>query len=89
MRRVTTALSSRSPRNLGKIRPFEVSPGRPARPIRCRPRATDFGDRPDHEIDRAHVDPELERGGGDQARGISPDLSCSSTPVRSSWESEP
>ena len=45
MRRATTAHSSRSPRYLGKIRPLEISPSPcPARPIRCRPRVTDFGD---------------------------------------------
>ena len=43
--RATTAHSSRSPRNLGKMRPLETSPRPwPARPIRCRPRVTDFGD---------------------------------------------
>ena len=45
IRRATTAHSSRSARNLGKIRPSETSPSVwPARPIRCRPRVTDFGD---------------------------------------------
>ena len=45
IRRATTAHSSRSPRNLGKIRPLETSPSPwPARPIRCSPRVTDFGD---------------------------------------------
>ena len=45
MRRVTTAVSSRSPRNLGKKRPDEASPTLcPARPTRCRPAATDLGD---------------------------------------------
>ena len=43
--RATTAHSSRSARNFGKIRPLLVSPTPwPARPMRCRPRATDFGD---------------------------------------------
>ena len=41
----TTADSSRSARNFGKMRPLETSPTLwPARPMRCRPRATDFGD---------------------------------------------
>ena len=45
MSRATTAHSSRSARNFGKIRPLLVSPTLwPARPMRCRPRATDFGD---------------------------------------------
>src|SRR5205085_1111524 len=43
--RATTAHSSRSARNLGKIRPRETSPTLwPARPMRCRPRETDLGD---------------------------------------------
>ena len=42
--RATTADSSRSARNFGKIRPFEIaSSSWPARPTRCSPRATDFG----------------------------------------------
>ena len=45
IRCVTTAHSSRSARNLGKMRPFETSCSEwPERPMRCRPRATDFGD---------------------------------------------
>ena len=45
MRRVTTAVSSRSPRHFGKKRPREACPTEcPARPTRCRPAATDLGD---------------------------------------------
>ena len=45
MRPATTAHSSRSARNFGKIRPLETSPTLwPARPTRWIPRATDFGD---------------------------------------------
>ena len=45
IRRATTAHSSRSARNLGKMRPRLTSPTEcPARPIRCSPRATDLGD---------------------------------------------
>ena len=45
MRLATTAHSSRSARNFGKIRPFEVSPTLwPARPMRWSPAVTDFGD---------------------------------------------
>ena len=41
----TTAHSSRSPRNLGKMRPrLTSSTPWPARPMRCSPRATDLGD---------------------------------------------
>ena len=63
MRRATTAHSSRSARNLGKMRPLETSPTPwPARPMRCRPggdrlRRLDLED----EVDGAHVDAELER----------------------------
>src|SRR3954447_17381959 len=80
IRRATTADSSRSARNFGKIRPFETAPSSwPAPPTRCRPRAADplqpTRDRLrrldlDHEVDGAHVDPELERRGGDQARDL-------------------
>ena len=61
--------SRRSARNLGKILPFETECSSwPARPTRCRPagdrlRALDL----DHEVDGAHVDPELERRGRDEA----------------------
>ena len=45
MRPTTTAHSSRSARNLGKMRPFEGSSSRcPERPTRWSPAATDFGD---------------------------------------------
>ena len=45
IRSATTAASSRSPRYLGKMRPFEGSPTLwPARPMRCRPLATEPGD---------------------------------------------
>ena len=45
MRPTTTAVSSRSPRYLGKKRPeLAVSTWWPARPTRWRPAATDFGD---------------------------------------------
>ena len=45
IRRATTAHSSRSARNLGKMRPRLTSPTEwPARPIRWSPRATDLGD---------------------------------------------
>ena len=67
MRRVTTAVSSRSPRYLGKRTPRDGSPTWwPARPTRWRPRATESGRLDlDDEVDRAHVDAELERGGRD------------------------
>ena len=62
--------SSRSARNFGKMRPFETSCSEwPARPMRCSPRATDFGDSTwIDEVDGAHVDAELERRRRDEAR---------------------
>ena len=69
MRLATTAHSSRSARNLGKIRPFETSPERvagAADPLQAagdRLRRLDL----DHQVDGAHVDAELQRGGRDQA----------------------
>ena len=45
IRFATTAHSTRSPRNLGKIRPTDTASSVcPARPIRWSPRVTDFGD---------------------------------------------
>src|SRR5881398_205486 len=64
IRRATTADSSRSARNFGKIRPFETAPS--SQPARHRLRRLDL----DHEVDRPHVDPELERRGRDQARNL-------------------
>src|SRR5882757_2826406 len=90
IRRATTAHSSRSPRNLGKIRPFEVSPMPcPARPIRCSPRVTDFGD--STWITRSTAPMSMPSSSEEVAtrQGSSPDLSSSSTSVRSSWEREP
>ena len=62
MRSTTIAVSRRSPRYFGKILPELGSPTWwPARPMRCRP-AGDRARRLDQhdEIDRAHVDAELE-----------------------------
>ena len=69
MRRATTAHSSRSARNLGKMRPRETSPTPwPARPMRCRPLRHRLGRlHLDDEVHRAHVDAQLERRGRDQA----------------------
>ena len=59
----TTADSSRSARNFGKIRPFDGSSTRwPARPMRCKPARHGLGRLDlDDEVDGAHVDAELER----------------------------
>ena len=72
IRRATTAHSSRSARNLGKIRPRLTAPTEwpgaadPLQPARDGLRRLDL----DHEVDRAHVDPELERRGRHQARQL-------------------
>jgi hypothetical protein len=54
------------------MRPLAVSPTPwPERPMRCSPAVTDLGDSTwQHEVDGAHVDAELERGGGDEARQL-------------------
>ena len=68
IRAVTTAHSSRSPRNFGKITPLArradlvAGPADPLQPAGDAGRALDLDD----EIDRAHVDPELEAGRGDE-----------------------
>ena len=62
MRSTTTAVCTRSPRNLGNTTPRQTAPTWcPARPTRCSPLATrrrrlDL----DHQVDGAHVDAELE-----------------------------
>ncbi len=90
MRRATTAHSSRSPRYLGKIRPLETSPRPwPARPIRCRPRVTDFGDSTWITRSTAPMSMPSSRELVATRQGSSPDLSISSTTARSSCESEP
>ncbi len=72
IRRATTAHSSRSPRNFGKIRPMldlaDAVAGAPdaLQPARDRLRRLDL----QHEIDGAHVDAELQRAGRDQARQL-------------------
>ena len=68
--RATTADSSRSARNFGKIRPFETACELVAGAADSLQTAGDRLRRLDldHEVDRAHVDPELERRGGDEAR---------------------
>ena len=54
----------------GRSRRGETAPTWwPARPTRCRPLATDGGDSTwIDQVDRAHVDAELEAGGGDHGR---------------------
>ena len=90
MPRATTAHSSRSPRNLGKMRPLETSPRPwPARPIRCRPRVTDFGDSTWITRSTAPMSMPSSREEVATRQGSWPDLSISSTSVRSSWEREP
>ena len=90
IRRTTTAHSSRSARNFGKIRPRLTSPTLcPARPIRCSPRATDFGD--STWITRSTAPMSIPSSSEEVAtrHGSSPAFSSSSTTVRSSRASEP
>ncbi len=90
MRLATTAHSRRSARNFGKMRPRLTSPTLcPARPIRCRPRATDFGD--STWITRSTAPMSMPSSSDEVAtrHGSSPALSSSSTTVRSSSASEP
>ena len=90
MRLATTAHSSRSARNLGKIRPSLVaSTVCPARPIRCRPRATDLGD--STWITRSTAPMSIPSSSDEVAtrHGSWPAFSISSTTRRSSRASEP
>jgi len=90
MRFATTAHSSRSPRNFGKIRPtLTSSTPCPARPMRCSPRATDLGD--SIWITRSTAPMSMPSSSELVAtrHGSSPALSSSSTFVRSSRASEP
>ena len=72
MRWATTAHSSRSARNLGKMRPVRhladavAGAADALQPARDRLRRLDL----EHEVDGAHVDAELERRGRDQARQL-------------------
>ena len=90
MRRATTAHSSRSARNLGKMRPRDTSPTPcPARPMRCSPRVTDLGD--STWITRSTAPMSMPSSSDDVAtrHGRSPDLSWSSMTTRSSRASDP
>src|SRR5215210_3328047 len=87
---VTTAHSSRSARNFGKIRPFDTSPTWwPARPMRCSPRLTDFGDSTCRTRSTAPMSMPSSSDEVATRQGSSPALSCSSTTSRSSRASEP
>jgi hypothetical protein len=68
MRCATTADSSRSARNFGKIRPFDTAPSSPdaLQAARHRLRRLDL----QHQVDGAHVDAELERRRRDEARDL-------------------
>ena len=90
MRRATTAHSSRSARNFGKMRPFEVSPTLwPARPMRCRPAVTDFGDSTCSTRSTAPMSMPSSSDEVATRHGSSPAFSWSSTISRSSRASEP
>ena len=72
IRFATTAHSTRSARNLGKIRPTETAlegvagATDPLQPAGDRLRRLDL----DHQVDRAHVDAQLQRRGRDEARQL-------------------
>ncbi len=88
--RTTTAHSSRSARNLGKMRPLLVAPTPcPERPMRCSPRATDFGD--STWITRSTAPMSMPSSSEEVAtrQGSSPAFNSSSIVVRSSRASEP
>ncbi len=90
MRCATTAHSNRSARNLGKIRPFEVSPTLwPARPIRCSPAVTDFGDSTCSTRSIAPMSMPSSNDDVATRHGSSPAFSWSSTTSRSSRASDP
>ena len=91
MRRATTAHSSRSARNFGKIRPSAGLADAVARAADALQAARDRLRRLDlhHEVDGAHVDAELERARSRPGTAARPALSSSSTVVRSSRASEP
>ena len=61
----------------------------PARPIRCRPRVTDFGDSTWITRSTAPMSIPSSREEVATRQGSWPDLSISSTTVRSSWDREP
>ncbi len=87
---VTTAHSTRSARNFGNRRPFETCESVwPARPTRCRPRATDFGD----SICTTRSTAPMSMPSSSElvaTRHFSrPDFSSSSISVRASRDSEP
>ena len=90
MRWATTAHSSRSARNFGKMRPLLVSPTLwPARPIRCRPAVTDLGDSTCSTRSIAPMSMPSSRLEVATRQGSSPAFSRSSTRRRSSRASEP
>ena len=87
---VTTAHSTRSALNFGNRRPFETCDSVwPARPTRCSPRATDFGD----SICTTRSTAPMSMPSSSElvaTRHLSrPDLSSSSISVRASRDSEP
>ena len=74
MRCATTVASSRSPRCFGKTVPSTGLADGVAGPTDALQAAADGARRLDldHEVDRAHVDAELEAGGGDEAAQLAP-----------------
>ena len=90
MRLATTAHSSRSARNLGKMRPLAVSPTPwPERPMRWSPAVTDFGDSTCSTRSTAPMSMPSSSDEVATRQGSSPAFSCSSTTSRSSRASDP
>ena len=90
MRWVTTAAWTRSPWYLGKNTPRETSPTLcPARPVRCRPLATDGGDSTWMTRSTAPMSMPSSRLEVATTAGSRPALSASSIWVRSWRDTEP
>jgi hypothetical protein len=89
IRWTATAVWARSPRCLGNSTPRLTSPTWwPARPTRWRRWPRSAGLDLDHQVDRAHVDAELEAAGRHDA-GQRPRLRSSSMSARCSLDTEP
>ena len=90
IRSATTAHSTRSPRNFGKITPRDTAPTWcPARPTRCRPDATDGGDSTCTTRSTAPMSMPSSSEDVATTAGSRPALRSSSTSARCSRDTEP
>ena len=90
IRSTTTAVSTRSPRCLGKKKPLEVSPTWcPARPTRCSPEATEGGDSTWMTCSTAPMSMPSSSELVATTHRSRPDFRSSSTRARCSLETEP